>query len=52
MISNRDLLPALKAYFDRFASVGGDPALLTPVLGVEATYLRRFRRDAPPVRVG
>jgi hypothetical protein len=29
LIANRDLLPALKPYFDRFASVGGDPALLT-----------------------
>ena len=39
LITNRDLLPALKPYFDRFASVGGDPALLTPVLGVETAYL-------------
>jgi protein-tyrosine phosphatase len=33
------LLPALKPYFDRFASAGGDPALLRPVLGVEPAYL-------------
>jgi protein-tyrosine phosphatase len=29
----------LKPCFDRFASVGGDPALLRPVLGVESAYL-------------
>jgi protein-tyrosine phosphatase len=40
LITNRHLLPALKPYFDRFASAGGDPALLTPVLGVEPAYLQ------------
>ena len=40
MITNRDLLPALQPYFDRFAQSGGDPALLRPVLGVETAYLR------------
>ncbi len=40
MITNRDLLPALEPYFDRFAAAGGDPALLRPVLGVETSYLR------------
>ena len=40
MITNRDLLPALKPHFDQFAAAGGDPALLTPVLGVDASYLR------------
>jgi protein-tyrosine phosphatase len=40
MITNRDLLPALKPYFDGFAAAGGDPALLAPVLGVESAYLR------------
>ena len=39
MITNRDLLPALQPYFDRFAAAGGDAALLTPVLGVESRYL-------------
>ena len=39
LITNRDLLPALKPYFDQFASTGGDPALLRPVLGVEPAYL-------------
>ena len=39
MTTNRDLLPALKPYFDRFAAAGGDPGLLTPVLGVESRYL-------------
>jgi protein-tyrosine phosphatase len=40
MITNRDLLPALQPYFDRFAHAGGDPELLRPVLGVETAYLR------------
>lgn len=40
MITNRDLLPALQPYLDRFAHAGGDPALLRPVLGVETAYLR------------
>lgn len=40
MITNRDLLPALKPYFDQFEAAGGDPTLLTPVLGVATTYLR------------
>jgi protein-tyrosine phosphatase len=39
MITNRDLRPALKPHFDQFAAAGGDPALLRPVLGVEANYL-------------
>ena len=42
MITNRDLLPALEPYFDRFAAAGGDPALLRPVLGVEGDLRAAF----------
>ena len=40
LLTNRDLLPALQPYLDRFEAAGGDPALLTPVLGVETIYLQ------------
>ena len=39
LLTNRDLLPALKPLFDKFAAAGGDPQLLEPVLGVEPAYL-------------
>jgi protein-tyrosine phosphatase len=39
LLTNRDLLPALQPLIDRFAEHGGDPAMLTPVLGVEPSYL-------------
>jgi protein-tyrosine phosphatase len=39
LLTNRDLLPALKPLFDKFAAAGGDPHLLEPVLGVEPAYL-------------
>ncbi len=39
LLTNRDLLPALKPIIDRFQELGGDPDLLTPVLGVEPGYL-------------
>jgi protein-tyrosine phosphatase len=39
LLTNRDLLPALKPVLDRFRQHGGDPDMLTPVLGVEAGYL-------------
>lgn len=40
LLTNRDLLPSLKPYFDQFAAAGGDPELLRPVLGVETIYLQ------------
>lgn len=40
LLTNRYLLPALKFVFDRFETAGGDPELLRPVLGVEASYLQ------------
>ena len=40
LLTNEQLLPALKPYFDQFESVGGDPAVLRPVLSVDRTYLQ------------
>lgn len=39
LLSNTYLLPAFQPVFDRFASLGGDPALLRPVVGVDDAYL-------------
>ena len=39
LLTNDQLLPALRPVFDRFASAGGDPELLRSVLGVEPGYL-------------
>ena len=39
LLTNDQLLPALRPAIDRFASVGGDPELLRRVLGVAPEYL-------------
>ena len=39
LLTNEQLLPALQPVFDQFESVGGDPAVLKPVLSVDRTYL-------------
>ena len=39
LLTNEQLLPALKPMFDRFESIGGDPELLMPVFGVRKEYL-------------
>ncbi len=39
LLTNEQLLPALKPMFDRFESMGGDPELLMPVFGVRKEYL-------------
>lgn len=39
LLTNSQLVPALKPVFDGFAAAGGDPELLKPVLGVESVYL-------------
>jgi protein-tyrosine phosphatase len=39
MLTNDQLLPAIKPVFDRFAAAGGDPDVLLPFLGVERSYL-------------
>lgn len=40
LLTNQQLLPALKPIFDQFSSLGGDPEALKPVLGVDRSYLR------------
>ncbi|WP_129658658.1 tyrosine-protein phosphatase [Rothia halotolerans] len=44
--TNRDLLPALRPLFDRFARAGGDPDLLVPALGVKEQYLETALDEA------
>ncbi|MGH1562298.1 tyrosine-protein phosphatase [Mumia sp. DW29H23] len=39
LLTNDQLLPALQPILDHFASLGGDPDLLLPVLGVRPQYL-------------
>ncbi|MGV9860151.1 tyrosine-protein phosphatase [Gordonia sp. NPDC003425] len=39
LLTNDRLVPALKPLFDEFAEAGGDPDVLKPVLGVDASYL-------------
>lgn len=39
LLTNVQLLPALQPMFDHFQSLGGDPDLLRPILGVQREYL-------------
>jgi protein-tyrosine phosphatase len=39
LLTNAELLPAVQPWLDQFRDSGGDPALLMPVLGVQASYL-------------
>jgi protein-tyrosine phosphatase len=39
LLTNEQLIPALRSVFDAFARAGGDPEMLRPVLGVDRTYL-------------
>jgi protein-tyrosine phosphatase len=39
LLTNDQLLPALQPVLDQFRSIGGDPDLLTPVVGVQTDYL-------------
>ena len=39
MLTNDQLLPALKPMIDQFVAKGGEATLLTPVLGVQPSYL-------------
>jgi protein-tyrosine phosphatase len=39
LLTNQQLLPALQPKIDQFESIGGDPELLVPILGVQRTYL-------------
>jgi protein-tyrosine phosphatase len=37
--TNVDLLPKVQPWLDHFRAVGGDPALLWPIVGVQESYL-------------
>ena len=39
LLTNEQLVPKLQPQVDQFAAAGGDPDLLTPVLGVQTSYL-------------
>ena len=39
LLTNDQLIPSVKPMLDHFKSLGGDPALLHPVVGVEPEYL-------------
>jgi protein-tyrosine phosphatase len=39
LLTNTELLPMIQPWFDQFRENGGDPRLLIPVLGVQASYL-------------
>lgn len=40
LLTNEQLLPRFKKAFEAFELAGGDPAVLTPVLGVDRAYLQ------------
>ncbi len=40
LLTNEQLLPPLKPLFDHFKSLGGDPELLMPIIGVKEEYLK------------
>jgi len=40
LLTNEQLLPAYQGVFEQFASAGGDPELLEPVIGVRPEYLQ------------
>ena len=39
LLTNDQLLPALEPMFEKFEAAGGDRALITPVLGVQSSFL-------------
>ena len=39
LLTNTQILPYTQPLYDAFAAAGGDPDLLRPALGVEASYL-------------
>jgi len=39
LLTNEQLLPALQPKIDQFESIGGNPELLVPILGVQRPYL-------------
>ncbi|GAA1520557.1 protein-tyrosine phosphatase [Agromyces terreus] len=45
LLTNDSLVPVLQPTVDKFASIGGDPALLAPVVGVTKEYLEAARAE-------
>ena len=45
LLTNESLVPALQPMVDKFASIGGDPQLLAPVIGVRKEYLEAARAE-------
>ncbi|MET0672254.1 MAG: tyrosine-protein phosphatase [Microbacterium pygmaeum] len=45
LLTNDSLVPALQPMVDKFAAIGGDPALLAPVIGVQTEYLDAARTE-------
>ncbi|MEU7729674.1 tyrosine-protein phosphatase [Streptomyces sp. NPDC040724] len=45
LLTNDALLPALQPTIDTFASIGGDPQLLQPVISVRPEYLNAARNE-------
>ncbi len=45
LLTNESLVPALQPMVDKFASIGGDPQLLAPVIGVRKEYLDAARAE-------
>ena len=45
LLTNESLVPALQPMVDKFASIGGDPQLLAPVVGVRKEYLEAARTE-------
>jgi protein-tyrosine phosphatase len=43
LLTNDSLVPALQPMVDQFSSIGGDPSLLAPVIGVQREYLDAAR---------
>lgn len=45
LLTNDSLVPALQPMVDKFASIGGDPDLLKPVVGVQREFLEAARDE-------
>lgn len=45
LLTNDSLVPSLQPMIDKFASIGGDPELLRPVIGVQRSYLDAARAE-------
>jgi len=45
LLTNESLVPALQPMVDKFASIGGDPELLKPVVGVQREFLEAAQNE-------